>query len=511
MKKRVFSVVVLIVGAILFQNFQCASPEMTSGKLAIRQKEYAKAEKYFNKEVSKNPKNSQAYFFLAKAQLELEKYAKAADNIEIAEKKITDPQFKRQIIITKYKLWADCFNTAVPALNKYYTTEDKAHLDTAIKYFDIAIRVRPQMSEFYRLKGSAYESAGNKEKAIETYKEYQNQIKTEIEFAKSANIFIDLPREKALEKFGEPAKTKGGNFYGDSSLIDHFSVLGQQIYLFSGKDKDSEQFLVKGWRVNPPNNWMPGEREYWTKIDIGPLAYLTDVYYTKKEYEKAIEYAKLITKIDPTNVQANRFLVNLYIESGKEKFAVEEMKRLVERNPDNKYYLSQYGDILFALEKYDKAIDKYKKALEIDPDFCDAQRNLAATYKNKAVQVIQKEQDKADANEDYEENPDKYLSILETSAKYFQKARSCEKYKNDLTVLGELANIYIGTKQQEKLNQVLDDLERLEPIIPEEQKEKYWLQLCKIYGALKIKDKQKALKIRDKQKKACNKAKSLMK
>lgn len=165
--------------------------------------------------------------------------------------------------------------------------------------------------------------------------------------------------------------------------------------------------------------------------------------------------------------------------------AIKELEDLIAKNPNNKYYWSQYGDIMMNSGKYDEAIEKYKKALDIDSEFDLVVRNIASAYKNKAS-VIQKAQaDAISKDKTVKADTEKYFPFLRESAKFFEKSRRSSTFRNDFIVLSELANIYT-VLQDSKLQDALTELENLEPSIPQESKERYYLSLLAIYGANKM-------------------------
>lgn len=495
-------IVFLIIGTVLFQGFQCASPEMTSAKLAVRNHDYAKAETKLNQELSKNPNNVEANIMMASVKMKLHKTQDVVKYLDNADKNNKDPKNVQKIAFLKYNAWADAYNTAVNKFNKYFTTKNKALLDTAIQYFDIDISIRPNNPEFYRLKGQAYESLKDDINALNTYKKYIEKISKEIQFAKNNHIFLDLPRKEVIKKLGAPNASKPDAIPGksDTLLTDKFITNGHFVLIFYSQNT-SKDYIIDGWRVDPPKTWLPMEVASRSDIHISPIAYLADYYFKKKDLDNAKKYAKMITTINPSNVQVNSFLVNIYVQQGKTNEALSELDNLCKDNPDNKFYLSQYGEILFTLKKYDKAIIEFEKALKIDPNYCDVLRNLGAAFKNKAFLIIQAQQDKSDKDKKYKGSPDEYKPLLNKSAKYFAQCRTCDKYKNDLMVLSELSSLYYVLERKDDLNSVVDDLERLEQIISDDQKESYWMKMCKILSNMKS----------PKAKRACNKANEYLK
>ena len=50
------------------------------------------------------------------------------------------------------------------------------------------------------------------------------------------------------------------------------------------------------------------------------------------------------------------------------KDAIEIFNKVLELNPENEYALSNKGNALNALEKYEEAIEIFNKVLELNPD-----------------------------------------------------------------------------------------------------------------------------------------------
>jgi len=506
----------LISGTILFQGFQCASPEMTTAKLAFRNNDWQKVEEFAGKEIAKNPKNGEAKFLLSRAKIKLNKTEEAAKLILEAEKLPLEPEIKQQIPLTKFLIWTNAFNTGITHFNNYMANQNKLLLDSAIYYFKIGQMIRPQNAEFDRLIGRAYEELANEEKAMESYLEYAKKLKNDLDWAKNVGVFLKMPRKDLASKIGKAKESVGDRLGDDSVLTDVYSAMGRPIYIYYSLDEKNE-FIVEGWRVNPPAEWLENEKTSYIPLDVNPFAFLAQSYFNRavairdnqtldsakrvaginENLEKAKDFTKIITNIDPTNIDANRFLISLYEAQGKSDEALAEIGKLVQKEPENKFYLAQYGELFLRLNKYDEAIEQYQKALKIDPEFCDVNRNIAAAYKNKAVAIIQFQEDKKDKDKNFKENPEEYKPYLVQSADYFKKARNCEKYKNDLQVLSELANLYfglsnLGMNTKNDLNLIVDDLERLEQSIPDNEKEVYWLKMCKILGDMNSPKAQRA-------------------
>lgn len=83
-----------ILVSMIFQSFQCASPEFTGAKLAYNQKDYKKAADGYEKEIAKNSSNVEAWYYLADCNIKLANFTKAAEYALEAQKRATKPEQK---------------------------------------------------------------------------------------------------------------------------------------------------------------------------------------------------------------------------------------------------------------------------------------------------------------------------------------------------------------------------------------------------------------------------------
>ncbi|MFA6570152.1 MAG: tetratricopeptide repeat protein [Bacteroidota bacterium] len=502
MKRYLTLILFLALGTLLTQGFQCASPEMTTGNLALQNGEYVKAETSYEKELSKNPKNAEAWLKLYEAKMKLNKFEDAIKCVGEGGKYAIEPLLQKKAQILGYQTWVSCYNNAIGFINLYAKNKNKSVADSAIAQLKYAQLIRPENPEFVRLQGRMYEDLGDTVNFELKYKKYIEMYEKEMQFTKERQMFLNMSRNDVIAKIGNPVKSLGMRFpESDSTLTDLYKVSGDNVYLsFTEKPKGS--FILDGFKINPPDYLMDDEKFQLIPFNIGPIASLAQMYFNKKDYKKSAEYVLLITQIDPNNVDANSFLIQIFDIQGKKEDALKQIGELVKTNPQNKFYLAQYGEIYFKMDSLDQAIIQYEKALVIDKNFSVVQRNVGACYKNKAVNIQKAQQDKKQSDPKYKPNIDEFLPLLNKSAAYFEKAKASMEYKNDFRVMVELANLYSVLDEKTKLNLVIADLERLESDIPIEVKEQYYLGLVKIYGDLKQNEKMRhALEEADKYKK----------
>lgn len=214
------------------------------------------------------------------------------------------------------------------------------------------------------------------------------------------------------------------------------------IYLakaYANKQKWNEaiEALNQGEGKNPKfdKQIQLAKEELWIKIynDFAIPA------FAEKDYEKAIEYFLLCTRADPSKAEAFNSLGLCYGLIAKPEEAVGALKKAVELNPEKVDYLTNLssayldlGDIEKATEilyilgekepnnadvqykvaralhlhkEIDKAIEKYKKVIELDPEYLDAYYYLGSTYQDEkkdyqgAVDILEKYVAKYDQDE----------------------------------------------------------------------------------------------------------------
>lgn len=490
MKRKYFVFIVFFLFAIILQSFQCESPEFTTAKLAIRNKDLDKAELNLEKEIKNNPNNGEAYIMLAEVRLMKNDYRGAALTINSADSVLKDVMLKIQAEQFKSNLWRLAYNNGIDLFNRYFSTKNAKFLDSAISVFNAGVLVRPQIYDFYPLIAQAYEVKGDTTNAVKYYTLYADMVKEELELCKEYGIYVNMPRKDFLEKAGKPIMTKGLRFspQSDSILIDRFDLKGKEVYLYS-RDKEG-YFKIFGWRVNPPKHWPTNEKEQPTELNSTPFAALAQTYFNRRDYENSVKYIKLLLLLEPDNSEANAFLVNIYQLENRQDEAIKFAQSLIAQDPKNKLYHAIYGDILLQLGKYDEAISEYEKALAIDPNYDLVLRNCAAAYKNK-VAIIQKRQ--IDENKI---NEKEYIDDLKKSAELFERVKKTPRFTNDFEIYKDLAEIYFVMNKQDSLKQTVAEMEAIEQLVKDEEKEQYYLALLKIYSSF-LKDEKKTKSVQE--------------
>jgi tetratricopeptide (TPR) repeat protein len=313
--------------------------------------------------------------------------------------------------------------------------------------------------------------------------DYERLVKSSLDFAKDKNIFVGADRNDVLKNLPKPVASPGTkSSEGDSSITDIFMINGKDFYLTTVDNKDNI-FKVKNWRYAPPSSLPETDRIFLFDIQKEPLVELVQYHFDKKDYEKSLYYLNEVLVLEPTNEAANNFVVTIYDAMGKKDEASKRFEELIKKDPNSASFRLGYGNLLMQMEKYDQAILQYEKALEIDPQYYDAMRNIASAYKNKAVLIQKTQKDAVDADQTKKTTmkPDEYMPFINKSGEYFEKSRKSPKYANDVDVLTDLVDIFYVAGQTDKLKVIVAELEAIEQIVPKDKIERYYYQMLKVF------------------------------
>jgi len=205
-----------------------------------------------------------------------------------------------------------------------------------------------------------------------------------------------------------------------------------------------------------------------TKYSGAPKAYydMTTIYLTTKDTTNALKIAAEGIEKFPKYSELRKREIEIALVSGKQADVVSKIQAAITTDPKNKdlyYYLgltySQVADAAIAraakakddatktkekataTENQGKAADAYKKALEIDPDFFEANMNLGITLMQPALDVFNAAQKlPSTAQKQYDAEMAKSDKMLDPAKPYLQKAVDLKP--NDVNALTNLRNYY---------------------------------------------------------------------
>lgn len=138
-------------------------------------------------------------------------------------------------------------------------------------------------------------------------------------------------------------------------------------------------------------------------------------------------------------------LINTYIGQGKDELAIKTLETAIERSPSNVQLYDVMGKLHENAGREDEALSYFKKALEIDPEYGEANYDLGRVYYNKAVTL------KSGENIDKESDA-KATEYFHLALPYLEKAY--EKDPDQTYYL--LGNIYYQLQMNDKYKEIMD-------------------------------------------------------
>lgn len=489
----------VLLSLATLQSFQCASPNMTNGRESYRKKDYANTIKLMQLEVEKNPQNAEAWYYLGAAQRNMNDFQSATTSLNKAAELSQKEALTKDISLEQYNLWVSVYNEAASLTTSIQGGKSK-DVKALSNLVALCMSIRPENYTVYSWLGGAYEMIGDTTAGLATYAKYMESEAAALDIAKTKGLYIKLSREEMIAKLGNPTKTKGFSSGKDSLILDIYTFGSQTVHIVSEEQKN-KTFAIEGWRVNIPASRLPSELERSFYLDIAPYTASAYAYYTKKDYNKALELIEKATILVPADNQVSNFKLQIYDNLGRSNEVLKTLEDLVKSEPNNKAVLVQYATALSKSKKQDDAIKYYERALSIDPNYDIALFNIAAEYKNKASEVQKSEKEKKEKDPKYKENESAYFPILSKSAEYFSSYKNLPEHRRDFSLLVQLSNIYEVTRDVTKLKVVISELEAIEP--ENKDNPSYYDVMGGIYMRQGLKDKaektyQKADKLRGK-------------
>ncbi|MCC7331130.1 MAG: tetratricopeptide repeat protein [Flavobacteriales bacterium] len=183
----------------------------------------------------------------------------------------------------------------------------------------------------------------------------------------------------------------------------------------------------------------------------GPNLYrsIASIYKKEGKLDKSKEYIRMGREAYPNDYNLIVTELDIYIAEGNHSEALENLDLAIKNNPKNEVLYFARGTVFENLKQPENAIKDYNKAIELKPEYFDANFNLGTYYFNAGAEKIN-EANKLPYNET------KKFEALKGEAKVlFEKAiPSIEKANqinpNDVDVANMLIKVYTQTEQYDK-------------------------------------------------------------
>lgn len=482
--------------ALLLQGFQCASPELTSARKAMREKDYAKARTVTQQLVKKELENVEAHMILAEAAKQL------GDNMfsgMILRHVLTMPsataQQKTEASKLAYNLWVGEYNAGIIAYNAFVTGGSNSDAVEARKRLGSALSVKPEISEPLAMLGRLHLDMGDTSNAFKVFNDWWKSEQAGFEVANTKGIVLGMPRAQLLRTVGTPFQQTSDSLQ-DGGVIhrDRYDVGGRDLYVFSTIGVGEVDGNVDGWTYAPQGSLSPEEQRRIRAVTLDPLKQLAIIDFSQGNFEQALQWCTIVAKAKPSDQDLSPLRTKLYQELGRTDEALAEVQGLIKANPSDVSYRNTYASMLQTLGRNVDAQREFEVVLEKEPVNDIALFNLGALWKNLAADKQKAERDKAASDKKYKINEKAYHDDLIKAAEYYERLHKLPKYRDDLLVLEQLYNIYEVVRNDSKRNNVIATLEALDSSFGRD--ENYLGMMERIYVRSNMEAKAKAIEQR---------------
>ncbi len=205
-----------------------------------------------------------------------------------------------------------------------------------------------------------------------------------------------------------------------------------------------------------------------TKVDYGAdeaekaknYYFLAKLYLENKDSEKYASTLKKGIEKYPNSSFLIKEMINYYLQSGKQKEALAYLDKGIAAAPNSAelYYVKgTIYDTDSVLHDETKAIECYKKAIEIKPDHFDSYYNIGVMYFNKGA-----DKNNEAKNIDFDDQAT-YKKVKAESDKYFKEAlpyleKAHEINPKDMNTMQSLKLVYYRTGDLDKREKIMKEM-----------------------------------------------------
>ncbi|MBK6345441.1 MAG: tetratricopeptide repeat protein [Bacteroidales bacterium] len=288
------------------------------------------------------------------------------------------------------------------------------------------------------------------EKAYESYKKLL-ELDTKKEFYTEAiqNIFV----------ISEQLYNQGVKHFSASEFDKALSSFEKSadVNLTYGSI-DTLAIFNAGLSAENAKNWAKAKQHYGRIIELNypqPLVYnsLSNVYLEEKDTTQALATVQAGRVKYPDNFQLLIQETNIYLFSKQNDKAMANLKEAIVTDPNNPTIHYAVGVNYASMNNLEEAEKSYLAAIQLKPDYFEANYNLGALYVNQAATVIEKANKlPLSATAEYDVLKLEADNILKKSIPYLETASTLDP--TDKSTLLSLKEIYTRLNMMDKRKEV---------------------------------------------------------
>ncbi|TCV09924.1 tetratricopeptide repeat protein [Sphingobacterium alimentarium] len=187
---------------------------------------------------------------------------------------------------------------------------------------------------------------------------------------------------------------------------------------------------------------------------------IPNLYLTLADTANALKYAEMASKMYPEDSEIVNQHINYNIALGNTSGIMNDLKAQIAKEPTNKTLYFYLGIAESSLGNNDNAYEAYKKALEIDPNYLDANINAGVSLINgikDELQVINN--DKTLSNTQYNAKVEALKEKVKPAEQYFSKVVEAEP--NNESGLRGLKSVYDFLQNEAKSKEIQAKIDAL--------------------------------------------------
>lgn len=184
-------------------------------------------------------------------------------------------------------------------------------------------------------------------------------------------------------------------------------------------------------------------------------------YEVNEDADAALDVLRRAQELSPDDQDLKTQEINILIKTERADEARTKLQEAIKSDPENATMYYNLGFLSDELGNEEEAMAAYKKAIEIRPDYYDANFNVAVAYYNKAADIF-KEANNLDLKEYQKKGPameKEAKSYMEKSLPYLEKTH--ELKPDELIVVETLQAVYTRLGMNDKAMEMKDKAESL--------------------------------------------------
>lgn len=187
---------------------------------------------------------------------------------------------------------------------------------------------------------------------------------------------------------------------------------------------------------------------------------LSKLYLSKQDTANALVYAQKATEEYPDDQDAAIQNIELNLIAGNESKIITDIENQISKDPQNKNLYYYLGIAYSAADNPEKALESYRKAIEIDPEYLEANTNAAVTIMNSVRDELNAvNADKSLSNEQYNAKVEEIKEKVKVAHPFLIKVTELDPSSAD--ALRNLKSYYDFMQEEEKSNEIQAKIDAL--------------------------------------------------